>query len=115
VAWDNAQAITDFEEIQLDEFGESAVFINGTTSAQTTISAVRSIIGRNQPPLKNSTTGQNRAKIELLISRGTLGKSNIRPDIDKIKLRVEPNDSFDKTLLVRYVENEYGAWRVGLG
>lgn len=115
MAWDNAAAITDFQDCQLDEFGETVTFINGTSGHQTRIQAVRPTITEAQPGFARNTTHQNRFSIELLISRGSAGISDIRPDIDKIKMKVAPNDSLEKTLTIRHIKNEYGVWRVGVG
>lgn len=114
MSWDNTAAIEDFETLQLAEFGESVIFINGTTLAQTRLDVVRPTVTEKTLALRQSTNTQLKAKVEILVSRGSSGKATIRQDIDKFKLKVSPDDAFEKTLLVRYVMNEYGAWRVGL-
>jgi hypothetical protein len=115
MAWDNTAAIDDFEDCQLDEFGETVTFINGTSGHQTRIQAVRPTVTEVMPGFRSTTDSQRKSNIELLISRGGAGIVNIRPDVDSIKMKIAPSDAFEKICLIRYVKNEYGVWRVGLG
>lgn len=115
MAWDDAQAIEDFETLQLEDYGEDVSFIDGVTGVSTDIKVIRPTSIPGLTTFQGSSTSQNRTRVEVLVSRGSAGKSDIRADVDKIRIKLVPNDAHMKTLTVKSVRNEYGVWRVGLG
>jgi len=115
MAFDSTQAITDFDEYQLLDFGETVTYINGTTGSHREIQAVRPSFDRslmNQPKTMFQPLKEN---VQILISRGaTNGVSNVNEGVDKIKMLVNPNDEHMKTCRITSRREEYGAWRLGL-
>jgi hypothetical protein len=114
MAYDLAQAITDFETLQLDEFGETITYLAGGTSSRS-LQAVRPHTNRGQIDVRSGARDAGAVKVEILVSRGsTNGVATVQKGIDKVRMRQEPDDTNETTFRVQYAQHEYGAWRLGL-
>ena len=114
MAYDVSGAKTDFLDIQLDEFGEEVTYYADGASGKT-ILAVIYRDQKDQLSLPSSQMNPSRTKVKMKISRdATGGIETIVRGTDKVQLLVEPDDEFQRTLRVHSVDNEYGAWMLGL-
>lgn len=114
MSYDTTNAIADFENIILDEFGESIKYTPYGAS-QKTILAVIYRTQTDQMALQRSNLKPARKRIEMKISQGaTKGVANVTKGKDIVTLKIEPDDTYEKTLTVQSANPEYGTWRLGL-
>lgn len=114
MAYDKANAILDFENIELDEFGESLSYICYGQSAKT-ICGIISKHESKQMGLKSSNYKPARNRIIIRISQGSdNGIPTITKGKDKVVFRLEPDDAKEKTLTVQNAESQHGTWLLGL-
>jgi hypothetical protein len=120
VAFDITAAIQEFEDIELEEFGESVVYVpHGGT--EKTIDAIieRGVDGGRRPGLQSVRFNQKFTpaidSLSILISQGaTKGIASIQKGVDKIKMKREQDDEFQKYFTVTSAKQEYGCWRIGV-
>lgn len=112
--WNVDQAETDYEDYQLDEFGETVSYVpSGGT--QKDIQACVYRTEAKQLPLSNSRTRPGKTKLVIRISQdATKGISRPLEHADKVKIRMRHNDVSVSTLRVQLIQDEYGTWLLGL-
>jgi len=116
MAYNITNAIADFENIALDEFGESIKYTPYGSSQKTILAIIyRTKIDQMKMSLKRSNTQPARNRIEMKISQGaTNGVANVTKGRDTVTFKIESDDTNEKTLVVQSANQEYGTWRLGL-
>ena len=114
MAWDIDQAIDDFDEIALDAFGETIKYTPNGASERN----VQAVVYRPKNDTLNFRPGNfNQARTELKIrvsQDATNGVATVTPNLDTIKLKVQPDDQFERVLTVTSKNAEYGTWLLGV-
>jgi hypothetical protein len=109
-----AQEITDFEEVILDEFGETIIY-SPDSGSEKTIKAIIPRRSNGSINLQGASYSPGRTKLEIKISQGTVkGIPAVVKGKDKVKFKLEPDDLHDRILTISSVNAEYGAWVLGL-
>jgi len=113
MAFSTTDAISDFENNQLDEFGESVVYHQNGSSK-----TINACIYRTQNaniPLPGASSNIGHVKMRIKISQGsTNGMENIIADEDYVTVKLLPGDATTRDLTVKSVNDEYGCWDLGL-
>ena len=111
MAWDNSAAISDFENIELDEFGETVTYTPFGGSAR----SLQAVVNRStttQMNLPRTNYGPARRHLEILVSTNHL--QTVIKNKDTVTMLIEPDDARQKTLTVVGARPEYGVWRLTL-
>jgi hypothetical protein len=109
-----AQETKDFEDVILDEFGETITYVPDS-GPQKSIKAIIPRRSNGSINLQGASFSPGRTKLEIKISQGvTLGMANVVKGKDKVKFKLEPDDLHERVLTVSSANAEYGAWVLGL-
>lgn len=114
MAYSISQETKDFEDVILDEFGETITFVP-SAGAQKSIKAIIPRRTNGSINLSGAKYAPGRTKLEIKISQGAVkGVPSVVEGVDKVKFKVQPDDLNEKTLTISSANAEYGVWVLGL-